>query len=127
MDNNNKILLIGVDTTKLAGTSVTEFDSATIRKEAEEALQSLISEGYEARWHFMDLTNNPLQRLTNDLKENAYDGVLVGAGIRRRPETLGLFEAVVNTVHFNAPNSKICFNADVYDTVAAVKRQIKLS
>lgn len=127
MDKMNRVLLIGVDTTKLAGTGVTEFDSATIRKEAEDALQALITEGYDARWHFMDLSNNPLQRLSDDLKENAYDGILIGAGIRRRPETLGLFEAVVNTVHFNAPDSKICFNSDVYDTVAAVKRQIKLS
>ena len=126
MEKSNRVLMIGVDTTKLAGTGVTEFDSATIRKEAEDALQSLITEGYHACWHFMDLTNNPLQRLSNDLKENTYNCILVGAGIRRRPETLGLFEAVVNTVHFNAPNSKICFNADVHDTVGAVKRILKL-
>jgi hypothetical protein len=126
MDKRNRVLLIGVDTTKLAGTGVTEFDSATIRKEAEEALQALITEGYAARWHFMDLTNNPLQRLTDDLKENAYDCILVGAGIRRRPETLGLFERVVNIIHQNAPQSTICFNADVYDTVAAVKRTLKM-
>lgn len=49
MDKNNKVLLIGVDTTKLAGTGVTEFDSATIRKEAENALQTLIDKGYDAK------------------------------------------------------------------------------
>lgn len=119
--------MIGVDTTKLAGTGVPEYDSASIRKEAEDALQNLITEGYEAKWHFMDLTSNPIEALKNDLSSNTYDCVLVGAGIRRRPETLGLFETIVNVVHQLSPQSKFCFNADVYDTLPAVKRILKLN
>jgi hypothetical protein len=127
MNNNNKVLLIGMDTTKLASTSVTEFDSAIIRKEAEDALQTLIGKGYDAKWHFVDVTGNPAQSLTEDLQYNQYDCVMVGAGVRRRPETLGLFEEIVNVIHFNASKSKICFNADVYDTVPVIERHLKLS
>lgn len=75
----------------------------------------------------MDVTGNPAQALTAELQSNQYDCVMVGAGVRRRPETLWLFELLVNVVHFNAPKSKICFNADVYDTVPVIQRNLKLS
>lgn len=127
MDKKNKVLLIGVDTTKLQGTNVTEFDSTAIRKEAELALQNLIDDGYDAKWHFLDLTGTPLENLTKELEDNSqFDCILIGAGIRRRPETLGLFESIINIVHQHAPHSKISLNADVLDTVDAVKRHLKL-
>jgi len=123
----NKVLLIGVDTTKLSGTRVTEFDSASIRFEAEESLKSLINEGYDAKWHFLDLSSDTLEALQLDLSNNNYDCVMVGAGIRRRPETLFLFETIVNMIHFSSPDTKICFNADVHDTIQAIKRTLKFS
>ena len=126
MEQKNRVLMIGLDTTKLSGTGVTEYDSSAVRKEAEDALQSLIAEGYSAKWFFMDLTNNPLDSLTNELNNNTYDCILIGAGIRRRTETLVLFESIINVVHLNARNSKICLNSDVYDTVNSVKRILKL-
>lgn len=127
MYKNNKVLLIGVDTTKLKDTGVTEFDSATIRKEAEDALQTLLSLGYDAKWHLIDVKSNISQTLTDELKLNDYDCIMVGAGIRRRPETLNLFELIINVIHFNAHKSKICFNADVYDTIPVIQSNLKLS
>jgi len=121
----NKVLLIGVDTTKLSGTGISEFDSASIRKEATEALVNLRNLGFDAQWHFLDLRSNPLVALAENLQQNKYDCVMLGAGIRRRPETLSLFESILNTVHFNAPTAKISLNADVQDTVEAIKRTLK--
>ena len=44
------------------------------------------------------------------LKAQAYDCVVIGAGIRLPPRSLSMFEAVINAVHRAAPDAAIAFN-----------------
>jgi hypothetical protein len=44
------------------------------------------------------------------LKAQAYDCVVIGAGIRLPPHSLSMFEAVINAVHRAAPDAAIAFN-----------------
>jgi len=56
------------------------------------------------------------------LKAQAYDCVVIGAGIRLPPRSLPMFEAVINAVHKAAPSAAIAFNTcpeDRADAAAA--------
>lgn len=58
------------------------------------------------------------------LGAKSYDCVVIGAGVRLPPKQLGLFEAIVNTIHRAAPQTAIAFNTRPEDTGAAAARWI---
>jgi hypothetical protein len=59
------------------------------------------------------------------LKAQAYDCVVIGAGIRLPPRSLSIFEAVINAVHRTAPGAAIAFNARPEDSADAAARWLK--
>ncbi len=61
------------------------------------------------------------QRLT----AQAYDCVVIGAGIRLPPRSLSIFEAVINAVHRAAPAAVIAFNTRPEDSAAAAVRSLQ--
>jgi hypothetical protein len=61
------------------------------------------------------------QRLT----AQAYDCVVIGAGIRLPPHSLSMFEAVINAVHRAAPGAAIAFNTRPEDSAAAAARWLQ--
>jgi hypothetical protein len=64
---------------------------------------------------------NVEQRLT----AQAYDCVVIGAGIRLPPHSLSMFEAVINAVHRAAPGAAIAFNTRPEDSAAAAARWLQ--
>ncbi len=52
----------------------------------------------------------------------AYDGVVIGAGLRLPPKSLKLFEVVINAVHRGAPGAPIAFNTRPEDSAEAAAR-----
>ena len=56
------------------------------------------------------------------LAAEAYDCVVIGAGIRLPPKSLLMFEAVINAVHRAAPKAAIAFNTRPEDTADAAAR-----
>jgi hypothetical protein len=58
------------------------------------------------------------------LAGEAYDCVVIGAGVRLPPGRLVLFEAVVNAVHRSAPQAAIAFNTQPDDSGTAAARWI---
>jgi hypothetical protein len=59
------------------------------------------------------------------LKAQAYDCVVIGAGIRLPPRSLKMFEAVINAVHNAAPAAPIAFNTRPEDSADAAARWLK--
>ena len=60
-----------------------------------------------------------------ELKAQAYDCVVIGAGIRLPPHSLSMFEAVINAVHRAAPGAAIAFNTRPEDSADAAARWLK--
>jgi hypothetical protein len=56
------------------------------------------------------------------LDGQAFDCVVIGAGLRQPPERLLLFERILNLVHALAPGSRIAFNTTPADTAEAAQR-----
>jgi hypothetical protein len=59
------------------------------------------------------------------LRAQAYDCVVIGAGIRLPPRSLSMFEAVINAVHRAAPGAAIAFNTRPEDSADAAARWLK--
>ncbi|MDB5483235.1 MAG: hypothetical protein JWO83_4288 [Caulobacteraceae bacterium] len=56
------------------------------------------------------------------LAAESYDCVVIGAGLRLPPQSLLMFEAVVNAVHKAAPGAAIAFNTHPEDSADAAAR-----
>jgi len=58
------------------------------------------------------------------LKQQRFDCVMIGAGVRTIASKFLLFEKLINVVHEHAPCAKLCFNTKPTDTAEAIQRWI---
>ena len=83
----------------------------------------------ERGWHVDLCLLNPDEtagpELDQRLKAQAYDCVVIGAGIRLPPHSLSMFEAVINAVHRAAPGAAIAFNTRPENSADAADRWLK--
>ena len=80
--------------------------------------------GYDAESLLIDLGDTAEAVVRRKLGEKAYDGILIGAGVRANPKFVMLFEKLINVVHELAPRARICFNTRPADSVEAVQRWV---
>ena len=60
-------------------------------------------------------------------RSQPWECVVIGGGVRRAEEQLGLFERVINLVRCHAPDAAIAFNATPSDTYEAAARWIDVA
>jgi hypothetical protein len=89
----------------------------------ENQLERLRSLGYVVQSCLVDLGETAEAVTSAHLRAQSFDCVLFGAGLRA-PEQLLLFEKLLNVVHVEAPNAKICFNTTPADSAEAVRRWV---
>jgi len=65
--------------------------------------------------------------VTGALDRRPWEVVVIGGGVRKAEEQLGLFERVVNLVHRHAPGAAIAFNGTPSDTFDAAARWLSPS
>lgn len=78
--------------------------------------------GYDAEIGFIYSGETATEQLEKTLKKNAYDVVLIGAGVRKDDDHFLVFEKLVNIVHEHAPKARIAFNTGPTDSDVAVQR-----
>lgn len=84
--------------------------------------ENLAALGYKLETYLPDFGNLNMDALITMLQNKAYEGIIIGAGIRIPPSCFTLFEHYINIVHEYAPQAKIMFNTRPDDNVAAVQR-----
>jgi hypothetical protein len=122
------VLIVGIDPVLIDFSSP---DFAPQNLSAERVLSALLADserlrglGYEADSCLTDLGETAEQVVEDKLRAKPYDCVLIGAGIRVIPGSFLLFEKLINVVHANAPQARLCFNTKPGDTAEAVMRWI---
>jgi hypothetical protein len=120
-----RILLIGLDP-KLVDFSQSRSgpDPEKVRAAGNSAHEVLMDRGYEVQSCLVDLGETAEAVVRQTLSQNAFDCILIGAGIRALVQHTVLFEKVINAVRENAPSAKLCFNTNPGDTVEAVERRV---
>ena len=127
MAQHKTILLIGIDPFLIDFTTpeFAAFPGLTAEKVEggmQGAMKQLIELDYEVQLCWTDFGQTALSVLEQVIKNKSFDVVLIGAGVRKPDTNFILFERMINTIHALAPQSKICFNTNPMDSVAAVQR-----
>src|SRR5271169_1893765 len=84
------------------------------------ALKQMAERGWHADLCLLKPDDTAGPELDQRLKAQAYDCVVIGAGIRLL--SLSMFEAVINAVHRAAPSAAIAFNTRPEDSADAAAR-----
>lgn len=126
MTQARKVLLIGLDPRVVDYASLpTQLDEPTLRAGLAADEKRLRDLGYDARWLLTDRGETAEAVVASALEKEAFDGILIGAGIRTIPPLFLLFEKLINVVHQKAPHAKICFNSAPQDTAESVQRWVR--
>jgi hypothetical protein len=124
-----RVMIIGVDPSLIdfLSSDFAAFPGLSAEKvlsgitAAEEGLKTL---GYDAQHCLIDFGQTAETVVTAELQKQRFDCILIGAGVRAVPSNFILFEKLINVIHEQAPNSKICFNTNPSDTLEALQRWI---
>lgn len=117
-----KVIMVGwhptvVDYSKYPGLTAERLEGAL--RADEKKLNDL---GFEASIGFIFSGDTATDQLTETLKTNLFDVVLIGAGVRKDDDHFLIFETLVNIVHEHAPRARIAFNTGPTDSDAAIQR-----
>ena len=119
------VLAIGLDPVFADYTTMPGLTPALVRQFIDSQLARLSSAGYEVENCFVDPGETAEAETARYLSKRQFDCVMIGAGLRAAPQ-LQLFEKLLNLIHAQAPQAKICFNTTPADTLEAVQRWVPL-
>lgn len=122
---NKRVLAIGIEPAHADYSAFPQLTPELVRSYIEAQLLRLRDLGYEVTSCLVDLGETAEASVTAALKDERFDCVLIGAGLREPKQRLLLFEKILNLVHRLAPDAAICFNTNPGDTVDAVQRWIE--
>lgn len=89
------------------------------------ALKQMAERGWHAELCLIRPDGTARHEVERKLAAEAYDCVVIGAGIRLPPHSLPMFEAVINAVHRAAPSAVIAFNTRPEDSADAAARWLE--
>ena len=127
MSDKKNVLVVGLDPTLIdftrpgypPGMSAEKVFAGISASEKE-----LTSLGYNVQTCLTDFGETAEDVVRNDLNQQPWDCVMIGAGVRTVPDNFLLFEKLVNVVHEHAPQARICFNQLPADIGESVKRWV---
>jgi hypothetical protein len=102
------------------------FDAAKINAGIAVAVAKIAEKGWQGDLCMIPPDETAVAMLEKQLQSASYDCVVIGGGLRIPPNSLRLFETVVNVVHRAAPKATIAFNTRPEDTAEAAARQLKV-
>jgi hypothetical protein len=128
VEQKKSVLVVGIDPVRIDFSSP---DFAAQNLTADHVMSALLADnerlralGYDADLCLTDLGETAERVVKDKLNAKPYDCVLIGAGIRVIPSSFLLFEKLINIVHANAPQAKLCFNTKPSDSADAVMRWV---
>ena len=120
-----RILAIGIEPGNADYSAFPQLTPELVRDYIEAQLLRLRDLGYEVTSCLIDLDAAAEAAVTAALRDERFDCIVIGAGLRESKERLLLFEKVLNLVHHLAPQAAICFNTTPADTTESVQRWIE--
>ena len=119
-----RVLAIGIEPVHADYSAFPQLTPELVRFHIDAQLQRLRDLGYDVTSCLIDLGETAEAVVTGALRDESFDCVVIGAGLREPKERLLLFEKVLNLVHALAPDAAFCFNSTPADTAEAVQRWI---
>jgi hypothetical protein len=115
-----QVLVIGLDPFRVPG----PWDPQPIADAIRVGMTALTDQGHVAETCLVGLdgSDDIEAEVAASLKSRPWDCVLVGGGIRKPEELLGMFESIINLIRLHAPAASIAFNSTPQDLTSAVTR-----
>ena len=98
------------------------FDAAKIHAGIAIGMRQMADRGWAADLCLVPPDSSATDLVKLRLAGTTYDCVVIGGGIRIPPQSLLLFERLLNAVHQAAPTAAIAFNTTPQDTADAAAR-----
>ncbi|MEV6601522.1 hypothetical protein AB0M36_32415 [Actinoplanes sp. NPDC051346] len=117
---SGRVLVIGLDPTRLSGWDPEPVVAAIRRGEARFA-----ELGIDADTVLIAVDDNAEETIVEALTRSEYACVVIGGGIRKHEPYLEFFEKLVNLVRLHAPGAAIAFNSSPEDTADAALRGLR--
>jgi DNA-binding LacI/PurR family transcriptional regulator len=127
MTDGKRVLVIGLDPTLIDFSQpgyAPGMDAMKVLAGLKASEDELTRLGYSVQMCLTDFGETAEAVVQSALKQTQFDCILIGAGVRTNPSNFMLFEKLINVIHEQAPQAKLCFNTVPSDTAAAVKRWI---
>src|SRR5450631_60227 len=124
MEKKKRVLVIGLEPTLVDFSLVPDMNAEKVLAGLKADQATLNALGYDTQLCLTDLGSSAEAVVSRKLSEDTFDCILIGAGIRTLPTYFLLFEKLINVVHQNAPEAKLCFNTKPSDTAEAVQRWV---
>jgi len=127
MTNKKSVLVIGIqpalmDFSHPDYAAYPGMDATKVLAGLKASENSLTDRGYDVQMCLTDFGETAESVVRVQLAQKRFDCIVIGAGIRTIAGSFLLFEKLINVVHANAPQAKLCFNTLPTDTVEAVQR-----
>jgi hypothetical protein len=122
-----RVLLIGFDPAAVDYSDPALLPGMTAEKiqaGVDAALADFARRGWRGEVCFINPDATAIPTIERCLAGEAYDCVVIGAGVRLPPRHLVLLEAVINAIRTAAPKTAIAFNARPEDSGEAAARWI---
>ncbi|MCK1716350.1 hypothetical protein [Bradyrhizobium sp. 141] len=120
-----RILAIGIEPGSADYSAFPQLTPDLVRNYIEAQLLRLRDLGFEVTSCLIDLDVTAEAGVAAALRDESFDCIVIGAGLREPKERLVLFEKVLNLAHRLAPGAAICFNTTPADTAEAVLRWVE--
>ncbi|MBH5370324.1 hypothetical protein [Bradyrhizobium glycinis] len=120
-----RVLAIGIEPGNANYNTFPQLTPELLRDYIEAQLLRLRDLGFEVTSCLIDLDATAEAGVVAALRDERFDCIVIGAGLREPRERLLLFEKVLNLVHRLAPDAAICFNTTPADTAEAVQRWVE--
>lgn len=116
------MLVIGLDPYRVPG----PWDPAPVAEAIEMGVARFAEHGVgvETCLFGLDGSDDVVAVVGDALRARPWECVVVGGGLRKDEDQIGLFEQVINLVRRHAPDAAIAFNSTPSDTFDAAARWI---
>jgi hypothetical protein len=119
------VIAIGIEPAFVDLSAFPGLSVELVRNYIEAQIEQIRTLGFDVENCLIDLGETAEAVAMQALMSKRPDCVVIGAGLREPAPRLLLFEKIVNLVHINAPQARICFNTNPADTAEAVRRWIE--
>ena len=129
MATKKTVLLVGIDPSLIDFTSpefaaMPGLTAEKVEMGVKKSVAQLSEIGYDANLCWTDFGTTAIEVIKKQLQEKQFDCVLIGAGIRKPESNFLFFENAINAIVECSPKTRICFNTNPMDSVAAVQRWV---
>jgi hypothetical protein len=122
MTAKKNVLLIGSDPALGNYAAFPDLDAEKVLAAFKIDEERLTSLGYDVQVCWIDHGETAETVVKDQISKTQFHCILIGAGVRTLPSRFILFERLINVLHEQAPQAKLCFNTNPSDTAEAVLR-----